>query len=232
LTTPTISDPARRAAPGGAIHRARARKGEGGRLRAQILEATEALLAERGSQEAVSIRDVADRVGVTPPAIYLHFSDKDQLFYECCRRGWSAFAAELAPVLAAEGSPIGRLRRLGEAYIAFGLAHPEQYRVLFSGAPRELPDDALNDDPGFQILLGLVSLVEEGMAAGEIRPELEAPARAVSLWAITHGAVEILLCRRDMPVLVPVEDEAAVITALLDLAATGIATPKGRRRLA
>jgi AcrR family transcriptional regulator len=211
--------------------RSRARKGEGGRLREQILDATEALLAERGSQDAVSIRDVADRVGVSSPAIYLHFADKDQLFYDCCRRVWARFAVELAPALTATGSPISRIHRLGEAYISFGLTHPEQYRVLFSGAPPKLAEEGLTDDPGFQVLLGLISLVGEGIAEGEIRAELRPADAAVSLWATAHGLVQILLHRRAVPALVPVEDEPSVIAAALDLMSMGVATTKGKHRL-
>jgi AcrR family transcriptional regulator len=205
--------------------RSRAKKGEGGRLREQILDATETLLAERGSQEAVSIRDVADRVGVSSPAIYLHFADKDRLFYECCRRVWAGFAVELAPALTAPGSPISRIRLLGEAYVSFGMTHPEQYQVLFSGAPPKMAEEGLTDDPGFQVLLGLISLVGEGIAAGEIRADLVPAEAAVSLWATAHGLVEILLHRRALPALVPVEDEASAIAAALDIMSTGLATP-------
>ncbi len=70
------------AAPASAGRRARSRKGEGRRLREEILDATEALLLETGAAEQVSIRAVADAVGVTPPSIYRHFPDKDTLIYE------------------------------------------------------------------------------------------------------------------------------------------------------
>jgi AcrR family transcriptional regulator len=183
------------------------------------------LLAERGSQDAVSIRDVADRVGVSSPAIYLHFTDKDHLFYECCSRVWARFAVELAPALTAAGSPISRIRRLGEAYVAFGMTHPEQYKVLFSGTPPKMAEEGLTDDPGFQVLLGLISLVGEGIAAGEIRADLAPADTAVTLWATVHGLVEILLHRRALPALVPVEDETSAIATALDLMSTGIATP-------
>ena len=64
--------------------RARARKGEGDQLRAEILAATADLLLATGSEEAVSIRAVADAVGVTAPSIYRHFPDKNHLIFEVC----------------------------------------------------------------------------------------------------------------------------------------------------
>src|SRR5262245_26455064 len=65
--------------------RHRARRGEGDRLRGEILAAAEALLVETANESAVSIRAIADRVGVTPPSIYRHFADKDALLQEVCR---------------------------------------------------------------------------------------------------------------------------------------------------
>ncbi len=60
-------------------------------MRADLLAATERLMIETGSAEAVSIRAIADAVGVTPPSIYLHFPDKDSLILAVCERHFEAF---------------------------------------------------------------------------------------------------------------------------------------------
>ena len=70
--------------------RTRARRGEGELLHTQILDAAERLLIETGSEEAVSIRRIAEAVGVTPPSIYLHFADKDELIFAVCERQFEA----------------------------------------------------------------------------------------------------------------------------------------------
>ena len=72
------------ARPSASPRRARARRGEGPRLREEILAAATRLLAETGDEEAVSIRAVAEAVGVTPPSIYLHFADKTELIFAVC----------------------------------------------------------------------------------------------------------------------------------------------------
>ena len=59
--------------------RRRASRGSGEQLRAEIVTATKDLLAAGAGVEEVSIRAVADAVGVTSPSIYLHFADKDAL---------------------------------------------------------------------------------------------------------------------------------------------------------
>jgi AcrR family transcriptional regulator len=72
--------------------RSRARRGEGDRLREQILEAAEHLLIQTGNEEAVTIRAVAEAVGVTPPSVYLHFADKDDLLFAICERHFARLA--------------------------------------------------------------------------------------------------------------------------------------------
>jgi AcrR family transcriptional regulator len=65
--------------------RHRARRGEGERLRGEILDAAEQWLVETADESAVSIRAIAGRVGVTPPSIYRHFADKDSLMMAVCQ---------------------------------------------------------------------------------------------------------------------------------------------------
>jgi AcrR family transcriptional regulator len=204
----------------------RARKGEGARLRDQILDATEDLLYARGSIDAVSIRAIAARVGVTPPAIYLHFEDKDQLFYAVCRRGFDHFADRLGPVLSSEGSAIERLRRLGEEYVRFGLDHWQQYPILFGLKARvRIPAHQMAEDPGLRILAGLVALVEEAMAEEEIVSDQPPATVAALLWAAAHGAVELLIGTRTNPELVRVPPPEELIPALFDALVGGLTPP-------
>ena len=76
----------------GTERRARARRGEGEHLREEILEAATRLVAETGSVDAVSMRMIADAVGVSPPSLYLHFADKSELVFACCDAQFSRLA--------------------------------------------------------------------------------------------------------------------------------------------
>ena len=73
--------------PTDSLRRRRAPRGSGDLLRDEILDAATQLLLDTGHAKAVSIRSVAERVGVTPPSIYLHFQDKDALLDAVCARG-------------------------------------------------------------------------------------------------------------------------------------------------
>src|ERR671919_168101 len=88
-----------------AARRPRARKGKGAALRDEILDATERLLLKLGSAEAVSIRSVADAVGVTPPSIYRHFTDKTELIFEVSARHFAAFRTASTPGGSAPSTP-------------------------------------------------------------------------------------------------------------------------------
>ncbi|WP_329047432.1 TetR/AcrR family transcriptional regulator [Amycolatopsis sp. NBC_01488] len=61
--------------------RARSRRGEGDRLKADVLAAVNRLLAEWGDHEKLTMRAVAKEVGVAAPTIYLHFADKTELVW-------------------------------------------------------------------------------------------------------------------------------------------------------
>ncbi|GEE04190.1 hypothetical protein nbrc107696_46360 [Gordonia spumicola] len=71
--------------------RPRSPRGSGEQLADEIIAATTDLLMELGSGDAVSIRAVAQRVGVTPPSIYLHFQDKDALLDAVCAHYYERF---------------------------------------------------------------------------------------------------------------------------------------------
>lgn len=201
----------------------RARKGEGGLLRDRILDATEALLAERGSMEAVSIRVIAARVGVTPPAIYLHFPDKDRLFYAVCRRGFEEMAGRLEPILASPGSARERLRAMGRAFFEYGLENPHQYRILFDGSPpASLPEGELDGDPGRRVYAGLLGLVAEAQRAGDVRADLDPAALASAMWAAVHGGVLLLTGARQGMRSEGVPAEPVMIEAILDVMDRGI----------
>ena len=177
--------------------RPRARKGEGPRLRAEILDAAEKLLLRLGSSEAVSIRMVADAVGVTPPSIYRHFPDKDTLIYEVCNRHFIELDAEIAAAVAGIDDPVDDLAARGRAYLDFGMANPEPYRVMFMTRPEIAPVERqqmwLEESP---TVLGLVDSVQRCIDAGRLRPgHDDAFLISVGMWARVHGLTSLVVSK-------------------------------------
>jgi AcrR family transcriptional regulator len=190
------------AAPPTAIaRRPRARKGQGAALRDEILAATERLLLETGSAEAVSIRAVADRVGVTPPSIYRHFADKADLIFEVCARHFAALDESLANAIEGVDDPVDRLRAMGLAYMRFGLANPEPYRILFmtpaDATPEEYKVVVLRDNAAFDEVR---RCAQECIDAGRFRPGFTDSYRlAIGFWARVHGLTSLLIAKPEFP---------------------------------
>lgn len=178
--------------------RPRSRRGQGDQLRDEILEAAETLLVKTGSEEAVSIRAVADAVGVTPPTIYRHFDDKITLMFEVCSRQFERLHQRLDDVIAAHTEPRDRLIACGRAYVEFGLEHPEHYRIMFMGrsdwTPELYADEVTGETGSFTALVRVVEEVVDDL--GVDRDAFEA---ATMLWTAVHGLTSLLISKPNFP---------------------------------
>jgi len=188
------------AAPGpSSIRRPRAKRGEGERLRDEILAAAERLLVKTGDADAVSIRGVAEAVGCTPPSIYLHFADKGELLFSVCQRHFEELNRYTEDASASADDPVDRLRLMGHAYVRFGLENPEAYRVLFLSANkigvRDFDAEQLMELTCFG---KLVATVAACIDAGRIRPG-DPFTVACTVWVALHGLVSLLITRPDFP---------------------------------
>lgn len=101
-----------------------------GNLRAALISAALRELAHTGP-DGFSLRSVARRAGVSAPAVYRHFQDKDDLLaavaIECADRLATAMTEAVA---AAPPDSLERFRATGIAYVRFAVAHPEHFRAL------------------------------------------------------------------------------------------------------
>ncbi len=171
--------------------RERARRGEGAALRDELLDAAEALLIEKGSMDGVSIRAIVDAVGVTPPSMYLHFDDKDDLFFDVCSRRFEDFHGVLAAAIEGIEDPVERLRALGRAYVTYGVERAEHYQILFAPHHHSVVKGRdLTDGPGMQAFGLLVTTIQDGIDAGVLR-ECDPYQATMAIWAGVHGAVMI-----------------------------------------
>ena len=132
--------PAPALAQGAARHHHRALHDRGARLREEILAAAARLLEERRDLDAISMRAVACAAGVTPAAIYRHFTGRSELIFEVCERRFLELDHVVEEAAASSGDPLESLRLRGRAYVRFGLTHPEEYRIWFMSKPGSTPD--------------------------------------------------------------------------------------------
>ncbi|MCU0621558.1 MAG: TetR/AcrR family transcriptional regulator [Gemmatimonadales bacterium] len=160
--------------------------------RHRILEAARELFVEEGV-ERVTMRAIADRIAYTPTAIYHHFRDKDALLQELCRHDFRAHGAMFARVGRID-DPVERLRKLGAAYVQFGLENPSTYRFLFMMPHPVGVDDPGAGNPDEDSYAMLRATVRECIEAGRFASEYTDPERVAQMcWAACHGIVSLHL---------------------------------------
>lgn len=112
--------------------RPRSPRGEGDRLRLDLLDAAAELMAEKGDIDAVSLRAIAARAGVSPTAVYRHFDDHHDLLRAAVDHCWAEFAQAFIDADHGITDPFARLRASGDAYVRFAMEQAGKYHVLFS----------------------------------------------------------------------------------------------------
>lgn len=176
--------------------RARNRPGEGGRLRDDIVDAADALLADAGSAARLSLRAIAREVGITAPAIYAHFSTKEQLLSAVVARRFGGLAQALQdarPSGSADDETIAAIaivRARTGAYVAYGLEHPGVYAALF-GPDADHLGLTFEGSPGEEVFAALLDPVS--IALGD---RADALAVATDLWVAMHGIVTLRSSQR------------------------------------
>jgi AcrR family transcriptional regulator len=144
----------------------------GSRPRERILRAATDLLA-RGGREAVSTRAVSAEAGVQAQTIYRHFGDMQGLLDAVARRGYTEYLAA-KHAQAGAGDPVDQVRRGWDLHIAFGLANPAVYRLLYA-EPRS-DERSLLVGEAHEVLLGLVESVAR---SGRLRRDVESAAAMI-----------------------------------------------------
>jgi AcrR family transcriptional regulator len=178
------------------LRRARAPRGSGDLLRDEILDAATDLLLETGHARSVSIRSVAQRVGVTPPSIYLHFVDKDALLDAVCARYFEKLDLEMQQAAEQHTSLVQVLRAQGLAYVRFATQSPELYRIATMGEWRSGSDvDVTLDSSAFQHMRATM----QALVDGGIHLQADPTTVALELWSAAHGVAAMLIAKPHLP---------------------------------
>lgn len=107
-----------------------------GNLREALLTAANEVL-EQNSSETLSLRGLAKTVGVSPTAVYSHFTDKTALLMELKTEGFKRLTAFMLSQIneLPDPGPEARIRCIGKAYIYFALHHRNLFDILFGWTP-------------------------------------------------------------------------------------------------
>jgi len=185
-------------------------------LRARILDAARRIVMREGL-DALSMRKLAEAIGYSPASLYLHFESRDEIARALGREGFAQLLAHLEP-FAKIDAPRERLRAFAQAYVAFGSAHRQAYRLMYlepgeggrsgahasghavtrtTAAPPTLADrdDALPCEEAARMVDLFADALEALAAAGYLRrgAQGDCALRARALWAMLHGVVALSL---------------------------------------
>ena len=163
-----------------------------GHLREALVAAAVAAARERGP-DGLSLRELARTVGVSHNAAYRHFADREALVEAVATEGLAGLVASCERELAAVRTrdPVERARRrlsaLGRGYVAFAVAEPGLFRVVFTAYPdppdgSDAAEKAAGPDPFGMLNDALDDLVDVGFLDPAARPAAE-----VMCWSTVHG---------------------------------------------
>ena len=174
-----------RAASGPAARRrAAARPYHHGDLRAGLLTAAEALLAERGAH-GVTLRDVARAAGVSHAAPYHHFTSLNELLAAVAQHGFEVLGQAMAEAVAVPDTH-ERLLRVAQAYLDCARAHPERFRLMF-GALLARKDEHPALKEAAQRAFGYV------LAAALAHDKTNGADLAMAGWSLAHGLSHLVI---------------------------------------
>jgi AcrR family transcriptional regulator len=166
-----------------------------GDLRAALIAATEALLAERGP-DGFSLREAARRAGVSAAAPAHHFGDAAGLLTVVATLGFAGLVQALREGVAAGGDDaLAALRGQGMGYVRYALAHPGRFRLMFRTDVLRV-DATLQQhaDAAFEELAaGVRRAAGVADAASMTRAHWDA---VVTLWSLVHGFAHLAIAGR------------------------------------
>ncbi|MFW0788342.1 TetR/AcrR family transcriptional regulator [Gordonia sp. CPCC 205333] len=147
-------------------------------------------LTKTGGPDALSLREIARRVGVSPNAAYRHFASRDAVLSAVSREIEAAMATRMVESNAlsehARGTEL--LRSVGLGYIEFALSEPGWFAVAFFAA---LDDDpaTIENSPAY---LALIYALDRMVADGDLPADRRAGTQWLC-WSAVHGFAEIAL---------------------------------------
>ena len=158
-------------------------RGEGNRLRSEIVEAT-IRLVDAGI-ERLTLRAIAREAGITGPSIYDHFPDVKSIRNEVIRSCYEDLVARIHQAQQGVADPVGRLEATCLSYTSYGADFPHRYALLFR-AERDQDEKLAVGQIGAAALQTLVDGIASCREAGRSTSS-DPYDDALAVWSAIHG---------------------------------------------
>ena len=168
-------------------------------LRQNILDASREILLTDGYAK-LSMRRIASCIEYSPTTIYLYFKDKDEILYYLSEEALEHQFEVMSVAGSNESSPVQRLHSVLKAYIDFGLARPDRYKIAYMADISQYVSGASLLGPG-KIAQKLHDIVKQRLddVLTESGCTLDPESVFQSVWANLHGIVSLLIGRPGFP---------------------------------
>lgn len=177
-------------------------------LRDRLIAVTSDAMLQPRDMRMPTMREIATRAGVSPGAAYRHFESQEHLLLAVVSTITADLEATLKAAAGPSADPTTTIRALAHAYVAWGVANPGGYQLLF-----ETTDDpaalALGQRPG-QNMIGHIALLL-GRINGSGGPQV---APAMRLWSLLHGIVSLRTHKTGAPWPTTIDDEVEQSVAM------------------
>lgn len=169
-------------------------KGEGHIRRAEILSVAQEIFVAQG-YEGATIRKIAQAIGLSSTALYMHFPDKAAILNEICKQAFKTLIDGSRALLQESGPPEARLRLMAEHYVHFGFENPSAYRLTYMTLPPDPVNGPASDvvETGITLYNEFIVAVEAVIAAGRMKGDPVVLAQVI--WATIHGIVSLHLAK-------------------------------------
>ena len=164
-----------------------------GNLRQALLDEADRIIETDGI-EALSVRNLADSVGVSRTALYHHFRDKNALLSAISEAQFTRWGNQLTDVLNDDESPRAQIKAFARQYLIGATERPAHYNLMFGKPIWQGGEPSISlTDVSRASFHNYVKVVERWQSKGIIDPDMPSLRLAQISWAMLHGLARLLI---------------------------------------
>ena len=174
--------------------RGRNPRGQGERLRAEIIDAALRLLDGLADDQALSLRAVAREVGIAATSVYIHFADRDALVLAALEHCYADLLRSVDDAESDAGDPVAALRARTALLGMWAREHPGLFKVLHESTLNRRTDMSFKEEMAQRTTQAIRRCMDAGLA-----PRDDAETVGLDLRTAVHGAVSLRVNQPDLP---------------------------------
>lgn len=170
------------------------------RRRAEILDAAQALYAEKG-WDALTVDQVARSARLSRALVYVYFRDKEELLFAIGERAMHLLRERFVEAAASQERGLDQIEAIGRAYMSYAYEFPHYFDFCSRFQSHSVACDAGSNEEacagaGDEVLGTVVGAIARGIQDGSVRPDVGEPIMlALTLWAFTHGLIQVAMAK-------------------------------------